>query len=269
MTRTAISPRFAIRTRLNGDTASYGYKIWDVRRHADIDSTNREAADLARAGAPDGVVVVADHQTAGRGRLGRTWEAPPGSSLLMSVLLRPALAARRVHLLGMAVALAAADACADVAGFSPGLKWPNDLVVGDRKLAGVLAEAAFAGDAVQWVVVGIGVNVNWPAELPASLRDIAVAANHVAGRTVDRERLLDRLLAHLDARRASLDAVASDYRARCTTVGREVRVELREETCTGVALDVDDDGRLVVDVDGTRRTVAAADVVHVRGRDPG
>src|SRR6185295_6233856 len=90
MTRTAISPRLAIRTREKGDIGSYGYKIWDVRRHADIDSTNREAADLARAGAPEGVVVVADHQTAGRGRLDRAWEAPPGASLLMSILTRPA-----------------------------------------------------------------------------------------------------------------------------------------------------------------------------------
>src|SRR5438094_3070762 len=98
MTRTAISPRLAIRTRENGGMASYGYKIWDVRRHAELDSTNRLAADLARAGAPEGVVVVADHQTAGRGRLGRTWEAPPGSSLLMTVVLRPALDAGRLHL---------------------------------------------------------------------------------------------------------------------------------------------------------------------------
>ena len=125
--------------------ASYGYKIWDVRRHADLDSTNRQAADLARAGAPEGVVVVADHQTAGRGRLGRVWDAPPGSSLLMTVLLRPALDAARLHLVTMAVALAAADACAEVAGFVPELKWPNDLVVQDRKLAGILAEAGFEG----------------------------------------------------------------------------------------------------------------------------
>src|SRR5688572_31954297 len=119
MTRTAISPRLAMRTREKGDIASYGYRIWDVRRHADIGSTNREAADLARAGAPEGVVVVADHQTAGRGRLDRTWEAPPGSSLLLTVLLRPRLDAARLHLVTMAVALAAADACAEVAGFSP------------------------------------------------------------------------------------------------------------------------------------------------------
>src|SRR5438309_9723655 len=121
MTRTAISPRLAIRTRENGGMASYGYKIWDVRRHAELDSTNRVALDLARAGAPEGVVVVADHQTAGRGRLGRTWMAPPGSSLLTSIVLRPgpSLPAEQAHLVVAAVALSAADAVGAVAGVRP------------------------------------------------------------------------------------------------------------------------------------------------------
>ena len=244
--------------------ASYGYKIWDVRRHADLDSTNRQAADLARAGAPEGVVVVADHQTAGRGRLGRTWEAPPGSSLLMTVLLRPALDAARLHLVTMAVALAAADACVEVAGFAPGLKWPNDLVVGDRKLAGILAEAGFEASVPQWVVVGIGLNVNWPEALRAELSGIAVAANHVAGRNVDRELLLAQLLERLAGHYSSLDSVAADYRRRCATIGREVRVELPGEMLRGRAIDVDDAGRLLVDTGADVRVLTVGDVVHVR-----
>jgi BirA family biotin operon repressor/biotin-[acetyl-CoA-carboxylase] ligase len=244
--------------------ASYGYRIWDVRRHAALDSTNREAADLARAGAPEGVVVVAEHQTAGRGRLGRTWEAPPGSSLLMTVLLRPTLDAARLHLVTMAVALAAADACAEVAGFAPDLKWPNDLMVEDRKLAGILAEAGFEGNAPQWVVVGIGLNVNWPKELPPELSGIAVAANHLAGRTVDRERLLAQFLKRLSNRYSSLDSVAEDYRRRCATIGRDVRMELPGETLRGRAVDVDDAGRLVVDTGDDVRVLAVGDVVHLR-----
>jgi BirA family biotin operon repressor/biotin-[acetyl-CoA-carboxylase] ligase len=235
-----------------------------VRRHADIDSTNREAADLARAGAPAGVVVVADHQTAGRGRLGRTWEAPPGSSLLASVLLRPELDAARLHLVTMAVALAAADACHEVAGFTPRLKWPNDLVVDERKLGGILAEASFAGDRARWVVVGIGLNVNWPAELPDELAGIAVAANHVARRPVDREQLLTALLERLARRLESLDALVDDCRERCATIGRDVRVELPDEVLTGRAVDIDDDGHLLVDTGAGVRVVAAGDVVHVR-----
>src|SRR4051812_27340870 len=109
------------------------------------------------AGAPEGLAAVADHQTAGRGRLGRAWVAPPGASLLLSVLFRPDLAPERLHLTTAAVALAAAEACEAVAGVLPVLKWPNDLLVGDRKLAGVLAESRLPA-----VVVGIGLNVNWP-----------------------------------------------------------------------------------------------------------
>ena len=208
--------------------------------------------------------MVADHQTAGRGRLGRTWEAPPGSSLLMTVLLRPALDAARLHLVTMAVALAAADACAEVAGFAPELKWPNDLVVQDRKLAGILAEAGFEGNTPQWVVVGIGLNVNWPEELPAELSGIAVAANHVAGRDVDRERLLAQLLEGLATRYSSLDSVAKDYRRRCATIGRDVQVELPGETVRGRAVDVDGAGHLVVDTGRGLRVVAVGDVVHLR-----
>jgi BirA family biotin operon repressor/biotin-[acetyl-CoA-carboxylase] ligase len=210
------------------------------------------------------VVVVADHQTAGRGRLGRTWEAPPGSSLLLTVLLRPALDAARLHLVTFAVALAAADACGAVAGFTPQLKWPNDLVVGDRKLAGILAEASFDGARVRWVVVGLGVNVNWPADLPAELAGTAVAANHLAARPVDRERLLTEVLDRLAVRYTSLDAAVEDYRARCVTIGREVRVELPDEMLTGRAVDVDGDGHLLVDTEGGVRVIAAGDVVHVR-----
>src|SRR5947208_2273673 len=152
---------------------------WEVRRFAELDSTNRWLLDEARAGAAEGLVVVADHQTAGRGRLGRTWVAPPGSSLLVSVLFRPR-SLETGHLLTTAVAVAACDACEGVAGVAPDLKWPNDLLVGDRKLGGVLAEAEGAA-----IVVGLGLNVNWPAGAP----DTAVALSHVAGRDVDRARL--------------------------------------------------------------------------------
>ncbi|HLI72506.1 MAG TPA: biotin--[acetyl-CoA-carboxylase] ligase [Acidimicrobiales bacterium] len=137
-----------------------------VRRFDEIDSTQRYVVDEARRGAPAGLVAVAGHQSAGRGRLGRRWEAPAGSNLLMSVLLRPALALGELHLCTVAVALAAADACASAAGLDAQLKWPNDLVVGDRKLAGILAEAAAGsspGASVEAVVVGLGLNVGWPA----------------------------------------------------------------------------------------------------------
>jgi BirA family biotin operon repressor/biotin-[acetyl-CoA-carboxylase] ligase len=239
--------------------------VWDVRRLAETDSTNRVVLELARSGEPEGVVVVADHQTAGRGRLGRSWQAPPGASLLVTVLLRPGLPVGEAHLLTIAAALAAADACAEVAGVRPGLKWPNDLVFeadGEvRKVAGLLAESIVVGNRLEAVAVGMGLNVQWPSPLPDELAAIATALNHEAGRDVDRDAVLHAWLAGMDRRRSQDRAdLLRDYRAACVTLGRTVRVELPGETFTGVATDVHDDGHLVVD----GRVVSAGDVVHLR-----
>lgn len=201
---------------------------------------------------------MADAQTAGRGRLGRTWVAPPGTALLASVLLRPGLPADRLHLAGAAVSLAAADACAEVAGVAPALKWPNDLVVGERKLAGVLAEAAAPA-----VVVGIGVNVRWPGDHVLS-PVLATSVDRVSGRQVDREALLASLLARLAGLLGDWRGVASRYRQSCATIGRLVRVELADEVFTGTAADVSDEGHLLVDVGMCLRQVATGDVVHLR-----
>jgi BirA family biotin operon repressor/biotin-[acetyl-CoA-carboxylase] ligase len=230
---------------------------WRVEWFSTLDSTNRHALDVARAGAPGGLVVVADEQTAGRGRLGRTWEAPPGSSLLVSVLLRDAgNPARSV----MAAGVALAAAVEDVAGIDVGLKWPNDLVVDDRKLAGLLAEAE--GDAL---VVGAGCNVNWES-FPEELRATATACNLEAGRSVDHDALLDAFLDRFASALAAGDAVVDDYRARLATLGRSVRVEhVRDDDLVGTAVDLTADGALVVrDAAGTDHTVVAADVHHLR-----
>ncbi len=230
---------------------------WDVRRLGEVDSTNRWALDMARQGAPEGLVAVADHQTAGRGRLGRRWEAPPGTCLLTSILLRPRhLPPARRHLVTAAVALAGADACAQVAGVAAELKWPNDLLVDDRKLAGVLAEGE--GDAV---VAGIGINVTWAYEGATCLAE-HLPAGHAP---VDREALLDALLAGVAGRYGRWDDVAAEYQARCATVGRDVRVDLGERrVIEGRAVAVTGDGHLVVDAAGEHHEVAAADVVHLR-----
>jgi BirA family transcriptional regulator, biotin operon repressor / biotin---[acetyl-CoA-carboxylase] ligase len=248
----------------------------DVRRHPEVDSTNRVAADLARAGAPDGVVVVADHQTAGRGRRGRSWVAPPGSSLLVSVLLRPGLLRPGLlrpgpvrgppALTTVACSLAAADAVADVAGFGPALRWPNDLYAGGRKLGGVLAEVVDGGA----VVLGLGLNLRWPSGVPEPLAGIAVTAEEAGGHAVDRDEVLAAFLDHLEARDDALTSEAgrqqtlADYRDRCETLGREVRVSLPGgRTLEGVAAGVDDEGRLVLGSRGGTSTLAVGDVEHV------
>ncbi len=271
-----------------------GTRFETVRRFAELDSTNRYLLDLARAGAPEGAVAVADYQSAGRGRLGRRWEAPPGSNLLASVLLRPVLAVEELHLCTVAVALAAADACGRGAGVTPELKWPNDLMVGGRKVGGILAEAIPA-EAVPpaavpagsplgpAVVVGLGLNVRWPppdtgqekapGEGPDEVAAAATSLWRETGVEHDPLAVLGLVLTGLEGRlvdlgdRAGRRRLAGEYRRRCGTVGKTVRVSLAGEAFTGTATDITLEGHLVVDVGACFRTVAAGDVVHLR--DPG
>jgi BirA family transcriptional regulator, biotin operon repressor / biotin---[acetyl-CoA-carboxylase] ligase len=239
-----------------------GYRI---SRLAETASTNTVALAAGAEGEPEGYVVVADHQTAGRGRLGRTWVAAPGSALLVSILLRPDPAS--AHLAVSAVACAAAAACERVADVSPDLKWPNDLLAADRKLAGVLAETA--GN-VACVVVGLGLNVHVPPDRPASLAELAVDLDELAGRRVPRAQVLDALLTELALRYDHLDRVLDEYRRRCATIGRGVRVVQAGGELVGRATAVADDGSLVViTVGGDRVTVAAGDVIHLRPDGPG
>jgi len=225
-----------------------------------VTSTNSVLAELARQGAPDGLVLVADYQSAGRGRLDRRWESPAGKSLLVSVLLRPEpawLPPARHHLAVAACALALADACERATGVSPRLKWPNDLVVGDLKLAGLLAEGPGDGS----LVVGAGLNVGW-----APPGQAATCLEAAAGQPVDRGELLVDFLLGLGSLYGRWPEVLSLYRQRCSTIGREVAVEHRgvPGELRGRAVAVDDNGRLVVQdsTSGAQVVVAVGDVVH-------
>ena len=241
---------------------------WDIHWLDEVDSTNTYVRDRARQGAPAGLVAVADHQTAGRGRLDRRWESPPGANLLASVLLRPGCGPEDVHLYAGAVALAGADACWEVAGVEPVLKWPNDLLLDGAKLAGVLAEAEFTGPTLSAIIVGIGINVAWPGPAEAGgtcLDDVAGTAE-----PVDRRVLLDRLLTALEPRCELLEEaagrrdLADEVRRRCATLGQRVRVILVGEELVGSAEAIDDAGRLVVETASGPRPVSAGDVVHLR-----
>ena len=240
----------------------------DLELHAVADSTNRLAADAARAGAPEGLVVVAELQTGGRCRLDRSWVSPARAGLTLSVLLRPEVPAARLAQLPMLVAVAAARAVRERTGLNVALKWPNDLVIDDRKVGGLLAEVA--GDAV---VVGVGLNVTTRrGELPVPT---ATSLALEGAATTDRQPLLLAVLRAVGADYAEWSAsggeatpLLSAYRGRCTTIGRQVRVELPGgRTVTGHALDVDDDGRLVVATGGERQAFSAGDVVHLRPGD--
>ncbi|MCI4370800.1 MAG: biotin--[acetyl-CoA-carboxylase] ligase, partial [Thermoplasmata archaeon] len=249
-----------------------------------MDSTNRYLLDEARAGAPEGLVAVADHQTAGRGRLGRRWEAPPGANLLVSVLLRPRLAVGELHLCTIAMALAARAAVAGTTGLEPMLKWPNDVIVGDRKLAGILAETvpaptfdasgpggpASEAAADRVVVVGLGLNVAWPppeADLPEGLANATSLWRETGTPGVEPSELLELILVELDRRLDDLADVASggaggggrreivsEYRRVCATLGRAVRVSLPGEAVTGTVSDITVEGHLLLDVGACVRT---------------
>jgi BirA family biotin operon repressor/biotin-[acetyl-CoA-carboxylase] ligase len=227
---------------------------WNVQVVAETGSTNTDLLEAAAAGAAHGTVLRALHQTAGRGRLDRRWDAPPGANLLVSILFRSG--ADRPHRLTQRVAVAAAIACERVAGVSPTIKWPNDLQVDGAKLAGMLSQAGGRAGHVDYVVVGLGVNVSWAPPGAARLPD-----------GVDPGVLLDALLAALDEIGDQHDA---EYRRRLVTLGQRVRVDRHQDSVVGVAVTVLDDGRLVVRPDGAPDDASAdepidtGDVVHLR-----
>ena len=250
-----------------------------------VASTGSTNADLlarasADAAAPEGQVLVAEEQTAGRGRLGRTWTSAPDASLTFSVLLRPAtVPASRRAWLALVAGVAAASAVRTVTGgtvtggVDAVLKWPNDVLVGERKLAGILAEQSPDGAAV---VVGIGINVATSADaLPVSPAGLPATSLLAEGASITREELLLEVLRHFErwyvAFRSDPDPVRTGlldaYRPLCATLGRQVRVELPVgRFMTGVARDIDPDGRLLVadEAGGPPTAISAGDVVHVR-----
>lgn len=233
-----------------------------------VNQTGSTNADLlARAAAGDdvaGTVLLAEHQTAGRGRIGRVWSTVPHAQIIMSV----GVGANGVDpdawgWLPLATGLAVVDAVGAVGGIDAGLKWPNDVLVGDRKLAGILAEVAVPASTI---VVGLGLNVTLRAdeigeELATSLLELGVASD----RDVLVRRLLHELRARIDQWRTADDRLAADYRARSITLGSHVRVELPgKRSLVGRAESIDPRGRLHINCDGEAIAVSAGDVVHLR-----
>jgi BirA family biotin operon repressor/biotin-[acetyl-CoA-carboxylase] ligase len=230
----------------------------------EVGSTNDEARRLAREGAPQWTVVAAGHQTAGRGRLGRRWLDVPDRSLLCSVILRPRLIPNEVHLVTLAAALAVIDA-AHLPGL--GAKWPNDLVVGERKCGGILAEADVQGGIVRHVVLGMGVNVSaGPEDLSEEVRGIATSLA-IEGAGIDRDGLLEGFLSSLRGRLQGdgfPGGIVEAYRPRCRTLGRLVRATTTSGgLIEGRAMDLDDRGSLLVEGGGQVEQVAFGEVVHL------
>lgn len=240
----------------------------------ELPSTNDRARELADEGAAHGEVVIAESQTAGRGRRGRSWASPPGRNLHLSVILRPQLPPQRAAELTLLASVATCDACRQ-AGVDAGIKWPNDVLVGGRKVAGILTELSAEPEVVHWVVVGIGVNLNaGPDDFPPGVREIATSLAEARGQPVPRALFAAALLASLEQ---WLDVHAADgfgpvreaWRERSVTLGREVRVESDGAEVAGVAEDVDASGALLVRTAGGVVRVVSGDVRLLHRVDPG
>lgn len=252
------------RWRANLQTEVIGHSIRHIHRTG---STNDDLKVQASAGAAEGLVLSTDEQLAGRGRRGRRWEAPPGTSLLVSVLLRPWwLPPEDSFYLTMLVAVACAEALEEELGICIELKWPNDLQIAGRKLGGILIENEISEGALRWAVAGMGLNVNWD---PTSLPELTATATSLAratGRPVARAALLQRLLHRLDTRYLRLRAGArtellTAWRRRLATLGNPVRVEQRGVIIEGLAEDVTATGALIVrDETGVRHQFSSGEV---------
>ena len=235
--------------------------------HPEIGSTNEEACRLAEQGAREGTVVICDFQTAGRGRLDRRWEAPRGSSLLLSLVFRPDLAASETAQLTMLCGLAVLDAVRGTCGLDAGLKWPNDIVRRDAKLGGILTELEISAQDVVYAVVGIGLNVNVdPSELPGGLLFPATSISRELGRRVERLSVLQALLQAVEVRYLALRSGRSphqDWAAHLVTLGKPVTLTGDGDAeVVGIAEDVGADGALLVRLaDGTLVRVLSGDVL--------
>jgi BirA family biotin operon repressor/biotin-[acetyl-CoA-carboxylase] ligase len=235
-----------------------------ITRLETTSSTNDVAASL-----PDGSVVVADQQTAGRGRRGRSWFSPPGSGLYVSVVVAPSRAVdpvRAMNLLTLAAGVGIAEGIQDGAGLRVDLKWPNDLYVGGRKLGGILAEAATSGGVVERVVVGFGVNLQ-PAAYPTELRDRATSIETETDRPVDRERILHAALASLarrydDLLASKFDDILDAWRARApNAAGAPITWMSAAGPVDAVTAGVDADGALLVRIGGRLERIVAGEIV--------
>jgi BirA family biotin operon repressor/biotin-[acetyl-CoA-carboxylase] ligase len=246
-----------------------------------VDSTNTVAKDLARRGAPEGTLVIADRQTGGRGRLGRQWLAPAGSSLLMSFVFRPQLPPLQAARVTMICSLAVADAIEDLTPLNVQLKWPNDIIITNRKAGGILTELGLSNEGLDFVVVGIGLNVNVsfeddqaehradaaPDTAQSSLRALIARSTSLSqelGHEVSRLVMLRRLLVAIEDRYEALGRgllPLDEWRQRLETLGRRVTVSTPGEVITGWAEGVDADGALLLRLpDGHQSRILAGDV---------
>lgn len=238
--------------------------------YEETDTTNNRARELALEGAPEGTLVVAEKQTAGRGRRGKVWESPLGTGIWMSLVLRPQIAPTEASVLTLLCGLATAEAIEAETGLSAGIKWPNDILINGKKAVGILTEMDCEMSEVHFVIPGIGINVN-TASFPPEIAEIATSLYLECGKTVSRLRLVHKVLERLEEhyetflRTGSFAAMLEDYRKHCITLGKEVHV-LGREPFFAEALDITPEGELLVRrADNGKEEVVFSGEVSIRG----
>jgi len=269
------TPDFATALRVKLQTKTLGHPL---HYFSTIDSTNVYAVRLAREGAIEGAIVIADAQSGGKGRLGRSWVSPPGVNLYLSVILRPSVSATAAPQLNLLAAVAVAEAISEVCQLFPSIKWPNDVLIDGKKVCGILAEMQTDAGELRAVILGIGVNINAPlSAFPEELHDKASSLLLVSGRAIDRSVFTASLLTHLEkyyvlwleqgfpALRTAWEMYAS------AVLGKRIAVAAPEGTVTGVALGFDDGGALLVRGERNEEVhrLLAGDVSVIGGYDRG
>lgn len=237
---------------------------WSAEIHESIDSTNNRAKALAQSGAEQGTIVIAESQTAGRGRFGRKFHSPEGSGVYLSIVFRPNFGAERAVMLTSMAAVAVARAIEAVAKVEASIKWVNDVYIGNKKVCGILCEAGldFESGRMQYVVAGIGVNVG-KIDFPDELTNIATSISNECGENIDRNRFIAELLNQLDALFPLLESggFMQESRSRSNVIGKKIRVLQGERSYCAQAVDIDDDGSLIViDECGKTQTLHSGEV---------
>ncbi len=236
-----------------------------------VDSTNTFAMELAEKGSPHGTIVIADKQTKGKGRLGRTWVSPPKSNIYMSAIMRPEIGPKDATLLTVMAAVACAEGIKNSSGLDVRIKWPNDLVVYDKKLGGILTEMKSDPDRILFAVVGIGINVNAGLRnFPPDIRDTATSVKKELGKAQSRTAVVAEILKSMNRwhdilAKEGKRPLIEEWKRRLTTLGRKVRVFVGSESLTGIAEDVDGEGLLILRLpSGAARKISSGDVTMLR-----
>lgn len=236
----------------------------------ELDSTNTKAKQLGEGDAPHGLLVVAEQQTAGKGRLGRGWESEPGVNIYMSILLRPQIPPECAPMLTLVAALAVAAGVKAVSGVEAMIKWPNDIVAEGKKICGILTEMSGDMDAIRYLVTGIGINVNG-AEFPAELEEKAISLRQLKGRSYSRSHLIAEVMKYFEyyydifIRTQDLSGFMAEYNQKMANLDRRVKVLLSRDSYEGVARGITEKGELLVETDGGEIRRVISGEVSVRG----